>query len=277
MDRLQQKNDLYFKLGALFNPLLQLINRPEDYNEQEQARILARYCAEYNVLINDFHHFSIGEPGHNYFIQESRFSNALNRVLIDIEQHDLELSEVVPENLAIAKAAIDAVPIPVTSIIEEAGTPFSTYCKVKSLCEVDATHSLIWIDQYMDANIFHRYLSSVRPNVFITLVSSEPDSRAGKTNKNRWIEFLDISRIFAQERGANKYRLVVHENLHDRWIVFDNKRIYHLGGSIKDAADKTYHTITTVEPSPINLSRVQEHTNTGIEFFGLSTQQHQPS
>jgi len=274
MDRLQQKNDLYFKLGALFDPLLKFINRPEDYNEQEQARILGRYCAEYNLLINDFHRFSIGEPGHNYFIQESRFSNALNRVIIDIAQYNLDISEAVPENLAIAKAAIDAVPIPETSVIEEAGTPFSTYCKIKSLCEVDATHSLIWIDQYMDANIFHRYLSSVRPNVSVTLVSSEPDSRTGKYNRNRWLEFLDISRIFAQERSANNYRLVVHQQLHDRWLVFDNKRIYVLGGSVKDAANKTYHTITTVKPSLTNLSRVQKHTDTGIEYFGLSNQQH---
>jgi hypothetical protein len=274
MDRLQQKNDLYFKLGRLFDPLLTLINRPEDYNEQEQARILAGYCSGYNVLINNFHLFAIGEPGHHYFIEETKFSNALNKLVIDIGHRNRDISETVTEKLAIAKAAIDAVPIPETSVIEEAGTPFSTYCKIKSLCEVDATHSFIWIDPYMDANIFHRYLSNVRSNVSVTLVSSEPDSRAGKYNRNRWLEFLDISRIFAQERSANNYRLVVHQQLHDRWLVFDNKRIYVLGGSVKDAANKTYHTITTVEPSPTNLSRVQKHTDTGIEYFGLSTQQH---
>jgi hypothetical protein len=184
------------------------------------------------------------------------------------------IEKVVSETFPKAQAAIDAVPVPRTSVILEAGSPFTAYCRLRELCEVDATVSLIWLDPYLDANIFHRFLSSVRPQVPITLVTSEPGSRAGRQNQNRWTRFLDVSRLFAQERGVPGYRLVVQPNLHDRWVVFDAKRIYSLGGSAKDAATREYFTITTVEASPTNLKTIETHTTSGIEFFGPSTPVH---
>jgi hypothetical protein len=114
----------------------------------------------------------------------------------------------------------------------------------------------------------------VRQLIPITLVTSEPGSHAGSKDRIRWSEFLDISRLFAQERGPSHYRLIVQPNLHDRWIVFDEKRIYALGGSAKDAGDRDYFTITAVEASPENLVRIQTQINSGIEFFGPNVSQH---
>ncbi len=274
MDRLQQKNELFFKLGRLFDPLLKLIDNPEIYDAQERAKIIARYCSEYTVLQQEFRQFAEGEPGHNYLVEFNKFFNALHRVVHDLIHFDKELSAIVPEQLAIAKAAIDAVPVPNSSVILEAGTPFSTYCKLKSLCEVDALHKLVWIDAYMASTVFYRYLSSVRPDVIIVLVTSEPSPNAGRRNRDRWVEFLDVSRLFAQERGNSQYHLIINNNLHDRWIVFDNKRIYSVGGSAKDAANKDYFTITPIEPSLSNLQSIQAQIDSGVEYFGLNTTSH---
>lgn len=274
MDRLQQKNELFFKLGRLFDPLLTLIDHPEHYDAQERARVIARYCSEHTTLQQEFRIFSQGEPGHNYLVEYNKFFNALQRVVHDLIQSNKDLSDIVPSQLSIAKAAIDAVPVPSSSIIFEAGTPFSTYCKLKRLCEVDALHKLIWIDAYMSSTVFYRFLSSARPNVTVTLVTSEPSSNAGRRNRDRWIEFLDVSRLFAQERGDSQYQLVVNNNLHDRWIVFDDKRIYSVGGSAKDAANKDYFTITTVESSDSNLQSIQTQIDNGTEYFGSNTTSH---
>ena len=80
MDRLQQKNSLFIKLGALFGPLLKLVEHPDQYNYQERAETIARYSAEYNNLINEFNEFAQGQPGHYYRIEFNKFSAALHGV-----------------------------------------------------------------------------------------------------------------------------------------------------------------------------------------------------
>jgi hypothetical protein len=106
------------------------------------------------------------------------------------------------------------------------------------------------------------------------VVTSDPGPHAGKKDKQRWTEFLDVSRLYAHERGPDLYRLVVQPNLHDRWVTFDSKRIYGLGGSAKDAAIKDCFTLTTVEATDENLARTEQDTNSGTELFGPNTPTH---
>ena len=273
MDRLQQKNSLFIKLGALFGPLLRLVEHPDQYNYQERAETIARYSAEFRKILTEFYEFAQGQSGHYYEIEYSKFNSALYGVVNRL-QNNQPLIHVVKEQFIIAQAALDDIPVRPTSVIIEAGSPFTAYCKLKELCEVDATSSLVWLDPFFSASIFHRFLSSVRATVPVTLVTREPATHAGKRDQARWTEFIDISRLFAQERGPALYRLVIQPNLHDRWIIFDTKRIYALGGSVKDAGDKDYFTITSVEASPENLQKIQNHTDTGKELFGPQTPHH---
>lgn len=274
MDRLRQKHDLFVKLGALFGPLLRLVENADQYDEQERAETLARYFAEYRGLQEEFRSFCEGQPGHDYAIQFYRFFTALDGLRGRLVETSAPLELVVGEQLAIAQSAIDAVPIPRASVIMEAGSPFTTYCRLRELCEVDATNSLMWLDPFFDANVFHRYLSNIRQQVPVTLVTTEPSPNAGRRDKTRWTEFLDLSRLFAQERGPSRYRLVVQPSLHDRWVIFDGRRIYSLGGSAKDAGAKDYFTITSVMSSTENLDRIQAHIDSGTEWFGEGTPQH---
>jgi hypothetical protein len=86
--------------------------------------------------------------------------------------------------------------------------------------------------------------------------------------------FLDISYLYAQEHSPEKYRLIVQPDLHDRWIVFDDKRIYALGGSAKDAGVKDYFTITSVKATQDNLRHIKNHIDTGRELFEPKVQTH---
>jgi hypothetical protein len=273
MDRLNQKNDIYIKLGMLFSPLLHMIANSTLYDEQEKAETLARYFADYHTLNETFRAFSVGQPGHNYAIENYKFFNALNGLQYQII-NGIELSVAVNEALRIARDCVDAVPVPKTSVILEAGSPFKAYCKLRELCEADAANSIQWLDPFMSASIFHRFLGDLRPGVSVTIVTTGPGTNSGNRDKSRWTAFLDVSKLYAQEKGQQLYRLVVQANLHDRWVVVDNKRIYSLGGSAKDAGDKDYFTITAVEPSQGNLTKIAEHINTGTECYGPNISNH---
>lgn len=273
MDRLNEKLDMLVKLGRLFGPMQRLAEFPDEYNEQECAETIARYFSEHQSLIQDFAKFSRGQPGHAYQIEYNKFLKALAQVASRLEEnHDLR--QVVTEHLAIARDAINAVPVPRSSVILDAGTPFTAYCKLRSLCEADATKSITWFDPYFDSDIFHRYLQFANQDVAIILVTSEVGPHARKKDVNRWNSFLDVSRLFAGERGIDKYRLLIANSLHDRWLVLDSKRLYALGGSAKDAASKDLFTITSVEASVVNLRKIDDTLNAATEWFGPSTPTH---
>lgn len=269
MDRLKAKNDIYVKLGMLFRPLLHLVANPDGYDGQEKAETLSRYFAEYPLLNQEFQAFCLGQPGHNYAIEHEKFFTALNGLKYKI-MNDIPLSDAVNEVLGVARASVDAVPVPKTSIIMEAGSPFKAYCKLRELCESDAAHSITWLDPFMGAAIFHRFIGDLRFNIAVTLVTAEPRAR----DRRRWTDFLDVSKLYAQERGQQYYRLLSQANLHDRWVVFDEKRIYSLGGSAKDAGSKDYFTITPIEATTENIKKINDHVAAGVELFGPSAPVH---
>jgi hypothetical protein len=276
MNRLQEKNQLIFKLGALFGPLLSLMEKPEEYDEQERVEVIARYCAEYPEFRREFRKFTQSQPGYDFIVQYERLGGAFDEIQQKLNQGFYQLDVFIPTQLEVAQAAITSIPIPANSVILEAGTPFSTYSVLKDLCEADAINSLTWIDAYIDSSIFHRYLRGVRDTCSVTIVTSELRKGTGSSDLRRWNEFLDISRLYARERGVDRYRLVAHPAgvLHDRWACFDGKRIYTLGGSAKDAGSRQYFTLARLDASAENLDKIKKHADGGTEYFGINTPIH---
>ena len=185
-----------------------------------------------------------------------------------------DLKTVVSTCMTKSRDAINEVPVPSTSVILDAGSPFTAYCKLRSLCEADALREILWFDPYFGDSVFHRYLQHVSPAVSITLVASEPSSNAGRANRERWNSFLDVSRLFAAERGTSGYKLRIANSLHDRWIVFDDKRGYALGGSAKDAAAKDIFTISALNTDSTNLARIHGIRDGSDEWFGPAVSPH---
>lgn len=276
MDRLKWKNDIIYKLGILFGPIQRINDDPESYNNQEEARILARFCSEYPKLTQEFKQFCTAQPGEDYDIQYTRLWEALTYFKADLAREGRTLSDAISYHFPKARSAVESVPVPVVSAILDASTPFSTYCKVRELCEADTLESLVLIDPFLEASVFHRYLETAAENIFVTLVTSKLRESAGRRDRDRLNAFLDVSRLFAQERGKSSYRLVLHPSgvLHDRWLVLDEKRIYSLGSSVKDAGDKQYYTITGLDASSQNLRKIGDHIESGEEYFGSSTDEH---
>jgi hypothetical protein len=272
----RQKQDLFVKLGELFGPLRKVGRNLSTASEQDKSRAVAQFAAEYFAVLLTFQHFSKAQPGLDFLVESRRFSEALQNVIHNV-QVGRPIDVVAEEQFSMALAALDAISVPATSMILEPESPFNAYSQLRALCELEATRSLTWLDPYIDASVFSRYLSALRPGVHVTLVSVEvPASTSAGRNRNRdrWVQFLEISRLYAKEYGAGSYRLVVNPQLHDRWAVTDGNRIYQLGGSAKDAADTKYFTIGTVEASPNNLGKLAQLCGGGAECFGPSTSLH---
>jgi len=185
-----------------------------------------------------------------------------------------ELTHVlIDEKLTKAKEAIHTIPVLLPSTISPAGSAFSTYCTLKNLLQAEAATEIIVFDPYLDMTVFHRYLQALRPSVSIILVTSEPGANASNKDKIRWKEFLDISQLYAKQ-WPNRYRLVVNPNLHDRWLLLDQKRPIELGGSIKDAGINKAFSITPLDSTAANIDNILNHATQGVEWFGPNVTTH---
>ncbi len=163
------------------------------------------------------------------------------------------------------KAILD-IPTEVSSEVLEARSPFQAYCKLKAFCET-TNLKLVWVDPYIGAGLFHRYFSELPESVEVTLVTKK---RSGSAE---YQEMLDISRLYAQERGPSKYQLRVETSNHDRWLRCDDQ-IYHLGGSAKDAGKRSNFTITKLASTPENFQTLDNLITSAAELFGPTNTTH---
>lgn len=276
LERLAEKNDLLVQLGLLFADVLRVAESPSSFSDQDVARILARFATDREVLTQRFREFCSAEAGHIYRIQFDRCQNSLYTLLADITyQENATLSTVAPAKFAIAKAAIASVPVTDAMAILPAGSPFSAYCTVRDLFSADATSSILWVDAYLDSSVFHGFLRCVEPSATISLVTKEPHANASRREKDRWQQFLDVSRLFSTERTSQNYQLISHSSgLHDRWLLVDEKKLFALGGSAKDAGKTQSFTISSATVTPEIKTTVQSYLSGGTTLFGLSQPNH---
>lgn len=89
-----------------------------------------------------------------------------------------------------------------------------------------ANMKILIIDNYIDDSIL-KMLAKKRNNVEVVILTSD----------KRNIEILDIKK-FNKEYPILK--VAKTNKFHDRFIVVDNKEMYHLGASIKDLGKKCF-------------------------------------
>ena len=274
MDRLQSRNGLLVKVGVLFAPLLALVKSGKHTDGETRVRALAQYAVELPAVIEEFRVFANSEPGHRYDVEAQKFSLAVQGLLSALAAtEDADLGLLVPVHLRRACGAIESVPVGNEGTLNDYGTPFSTYCKLRELLSGLPTKELFIVDAYLDHTVFHRYLSGVQPGVRSVLVTQEPRSGASR-DQRRWNEFLDVSRLFAAEAGFSRYQLSVHQaGLHDRWAVVDQQRLFQLGGSLKDAGVKHF-SVGSIRADPASLRVVLALADSGTEYFGLRQNTH---
>jgi len=276
MTRKEQQQDLIYQLGLWLRPVMDVVESPDTYSAEERANIRARAYRDGQAFSNAVHAFCHDEPGHAYVVEHNVITREIGNLITSINNSLVDA----PENLAgriehlrpQIVNGIMAVPVSIESGMFETQTPFTTYCRVKALCETTG-EILVYTDRFLDMTVFHRYLAAVPEQTEITLVTWPESEHRGDHAKRRFKEFIDVSRLFAQERGPDKYRLLVEETFHDRWLRCDDQ-LFHLGGSIKDAGASSVYTLSKIDSTPANMKKVNDLIAAGTELFGPSNRTH---
>ena len=89
-----------------------------------------------------------------------------------------------------------------------------------------ANKKILIIDNYIDDSIL-KMLSKKKNNVEVVIL----------TSKNSNIQNIDIQKF---NKEYPKLKIARTDRFHDRFILIDNKEMYHLGASIKDLGKKCF-------------------------------------
>ncbi|MBW9264918.1 MAG: hypothetical protein K1563_12785 [Candidatus Thiodiazotropha sp. (ex. Lucinisca nassula)] len=273
MDRKRQQADIIFRLGRLLGPLEFAASFPDRFDADEQERICARFLADLPIFYNEVVQFCDGEAGHRYGRQQEViagcYNDLQNKAVHTQRIEDLQSPLQVNRDRIIEQVL--SIPVPIDSTIYEARTPFSTYCLVKDLCST-SRQQLVLLDRYFDQTVFHRFFTDTPSATQVTLVTLPSSQIRSKNDRKRHSEFIDVSRLFAQERGPQGYRLIENGNFHDRWLRCDDK-LFTLGGSIKDL-DRGPFTISRLDSIDQNKQQFNDAISQGTELFGPTQSTH---
>jgi len=104
------------------------------------------------------------------------------------------------------------------------GEIFDAYQFINDLIK-SATTSIILIDNYIDETIFT--LFSKVPNIEVTIYTHT-------INKQLHLDYEKYKKQY------NNITLKTFKNAHDRFLIIDEKEIYHIGASLKDLGKKWF-------------------------------------
>lgn len=266
--RKEQQAELLIQFGALIAPLEELVSYPDRQTAQTRAKASAKFTHDRDVFQRSLSEFTGGEPGHNYKVELLAISAALNTFtnqMTSFRDDTPKLSERLQHVRDVATRSILAIPCDLDSEVLEAGSPFSAFVKLRSICET-ANERLLFVDPYMGQGAVRRYFHGIAEHVSVTVITKH---RGGQ----EFADFMDVSKLFADERGASLYRLMYHPDLHDRYLQCDDS-VYHLGGSLKDAARKSDYTVTHIQVARDADSAIQALIQESTETFGPASANH---
>lgn len=276
MDLKEQQVDIYIKLGALFEPLKTVLHNPDRFDLQDRAEAFARFYHDAPTFQKMVELFTKSSPGLNFQGQFVRVLNHINNFVFRVNERwdNLpQLRQFVDDTFNQIKQAIGEIPVEPTTGIRRSNSPFTTYCTLKDLAAT-TLKTQVWVDRYLDSTVFHRYLRDLSSDVEVTLLTWTRQKRCrGKRDTQEYEDFLDVSRLYASERGPDRYRLVENEEIHDRYLRCD-KQLFHLGGSAKDAGDKSPYTLSIIEPTESNFLIIEELVQRGTQLFGPDQRSH---
>jgi hypothetical protein len=217
------------------------------YVRAQFGKDLAKFQAELSEFCTDGQHRFETE-----YHKARRASNRFSAIFDQVQQ-GVAADHVVNAFDAAMQAtmtAIREIPADDDDLIIPAGSPFSAFLHIRALC-ASAVSRLDLFDPYLDSDSFHRYLAEASGSAVVTVVTDvhtmEPTS--GNTRGlQRRDRIIAVSTVLAEQR-PDHYRLLVVRALHDRHLRIDD-RIYHLGGSVKDAGRSAAYSVTEMDPTP---------------------------
>lgn len=275
MDRKREQAELLVLLGRLFGPMLSYADNPRTVSLADRARMFARFFADRPRFQQAFVDFTQSESGHLYLIEQAEGVRQIGNLEYFLQPHwadpDAQV-RVIREKYQAILDTIQSIPVAADSTILEASSPFAAYCFLHDR-SATVKRRIDWVDRYLDASLFHRFLRDTPPDAVVTLITWPEEKLSSNKDKSRYNAFIDVSRLFAAERGVDHYCLVTHDKIHDRWLRCDDD-LYSLGGSAKDAGQSTDFTVSRVDSSVANMKQVDDLVATGKQLFGPSQSNH---
>ena len=105
------------------------------------------------------------------------------------------------------------------------GQIFDAYAKFEAFIQ-SAEHEIVLIDNYIDLSVLER-LSKKRKNVKITIYT-DPKTKLSEQDVQKFNEQYP------------QLTLKHSTKVHDRFLIIDNKTLYHIGASLKDLGKKCF-------------------------------------
>jgi hypothetical protein len=247
--RIQERDRLLTELGFVLGPLKGLLSG--ETSKEQLPFIHPRTVRDYGAFTEGLHKYATASDGTVFSSEYSAVVNALHSMIEHCfaklrAGNDQAARDYFDLQLPFVRVSIRAIPCEQPEGVFSAETPFKTY---QTLRAVFATvgKQVDLIDPYLDAEVFHLYLSQVPPTAQVNLVTSESIMVGCKSKKDeaRRDRIVEVSKMFAAERPKT-YRFAVvkgSKSLHDRHLRADDA-IYHLGGSLKDASDTAPYTLS---------------------------------
>ncbi len=121
-----------------------------------------------------------------------------------------------------------------------AGSAHDAYVEVRRLCSA-ATHSITIVDSYVDDTLWP-LLKNLPPTTAIRILTTQMKS-----------DFALEGRKFVAQHG-NTVEVRTTRSYHDRFILLDGTRCWHLGASIKDAGNKAFAMSEILGPALVSAA-----------------------
>ena len=153
----------------------------------------------------------------HYLLDNAGIITRLTHTEIKLLEHDKNFEKIF--------SAMNSSPTPMKQNIFSQGEVFDAYSFFQGLIQ-KAQKEIILIDNYIDLTVLER-LSKKNPGVDVTIY----------TLKNTPITQLDIDKFDTQYPSLS---LKYTSKVHDRFLILDNKEIYHIGASLKDLGKKCF-------------------------------------
>ena len=230
-----------------FNILKHSSSSPYAFTEQGVAMLSAVLRSEKAVQVSieimnafvqmrHYLHNSVGLIG-----RLNAFENKIETRLVD---HELKFKKI-DENFSKIFNALDATPQRAKEGVFFKGQIFDAYAFFQDIIKT-AKKEIILIDGYVDLSVLER-LSVKQKNVLVKIY----------THPKAELQQIDVDQFNQQYPAAT---MDYTKKMHDRFLIIDNKDIYHIGASLKDlgklcfAFDKMEDSKTLIPAILTNLS-----------------------
>lgn len=249
MSRIETKFRLMREFGSMMAPVHRLLDTTEPNPSPVRLAVetaqLAKDWGDYSGRVHAF----CTVNGLLLALYYKTLINCVTEMFGILNARDVERARrELPELFRRAENALIAIPADDPDLMLPPQSPFQSYLRLLALCGGASTR-LELFDPYLDAEVFHRYLSDVRDKVQVTLITHVNVMR----DPRRRDRIIAVSELVALERSLH-YQLLEVPSIHDRHLRADDK-IFHLGGSPKDASKKDFYTIGETDSNQ-NLQKV---------------------